>query len=442
MRKLFDVKYKDGGVEKKASARINEEERADIDSRYFVLLPFWKDDKGREHYDYITRAVLDRRVFGREMEGWRFTSSIINSRLYMFDFWLLGDGTMLCNEPEGNTRQYRMIPGKFDRRKEPRTDAEQTAKMMYDIVKQVYEMDKIGMLAETVGATRVQRLATSLRILGYDSPERVKARMNEDETYFDIRRARSLLENYRDMSYVYREENEAGERSFTVDYDGIPEQNTNEVLTLDNYELTNRQLERDTAFMDEHQEWVTAIRSVPVLGNFLLDMETRIGKTDPEGYKNYCNVSRRIAEIFLGLNPDLVGEKLVGIPDLTVFHGKELEQKISQLIGEEDYKRACEFEDNWFMSECERAAKVIDDTKAKLDDRPDDRLDFITETTLKETARRLQTCREEKAQALEDYDNLRSLYSRQNSGNNRKNVPPASSKVTDEARGEGERDDK
>ena len=435
MKKLFDVKYKDGEVEKKASARINEEERDDIDSRYFVLLPFWTDEKGREHYDYITRAILDKRVFGREMEGWRFTSSIINSRLYMFDFWLLGDGTMLCNEPEENTRQYRMIPGKFDRNKEPRTYAEQTAKMMYDIVKQVYEMDRIGTLAESVGEVRKQRMNTALLMLGYESPDRVSVRMNEDEAFFNIRRIRGILENYKNMAYVYREQNESGEYSFNVDYDSIP----NSMFTMDGVQMTTEETERDNAFMQEHRDWVDAVRSIPGLSNFLSDMENRIGRADPEGYRNYCNVSKTMGEILLGLNPDLVDDRksLVGVIDLTMLQGDELKRRIRQLIGSQNFQKACEFEDRWYLGECGRVAKVVEETKGELGDRAEDRLDFLTETTLKETARRLQMSRDERAQALEEYDGLRSLYFKKMNENARSNA----SDVKERAEGKGGRDD-
>ena len=438
MRKLFDIKYKDGGMEKKASARINEEEQNDIDSRYFILLPFWTDEKGREHYDYITRAVLDRKVFGKEMEGWRFTSSLVNSRFYMFDFWILGDGTMLCNEPEGNTRQYRMIPGKFDRLKEPRTDAERTAKMMYDIVKQVYEMDKIGMLAETVGVVRQKRLDTALRIIGYESPDKVRIRMNEEEAYCNIRRARNILENYRNIAYVYKEKSETGEESYTVDYDAIPFADTDRSYTLDSYEITTGQVKLDNDYMAAHQEWVSAIRNIPGLSNFLLDMENRIGKTDPEGYKNYCNVSRRIAEILLGLNPDLVDNPrdLTGIADLTALQGEELSKRIRRHIGEKDFEKACEFEDRWYLAECERAVKIIEESKEEKEEETEEtqetqesEVDPLTVITLKEVTRRLQMSKEQKAKILEEFDNLRSLYSKKSVVTERKFEPDASDNI-------------
>ena len=206
--------------------------------------------------------------------------------------------------------------------------------------------------------------------------------MNDDEAYFDLRRVRSILENYKNMAYVYKETTETGKESFTVDYDGIPYENSDRTFTMDSFNATTEQVKNDMNFMEEHQDWITAVRSVPGLSNFLLDMENRIGKTDPEGYQNYCNVSRKMAEIFLGLNPDLVGKQnLVGIEDISALQGTELNKKIRQSISEKDFERACEFEDRWYLSECERVAKVIEETKEGLGERQEDRLDFLTETT-------------------------------------------------------------
>ena len=365
------------------------------DGRYSIIFPLRKDKEGNECYEHIERDVLGKEVFGKEMPGLRFTSTRMYDKNYKFTFWVLDDGTMIWKDTDNNP--YRSLGKKFDRKAIPETSSEKLAKNIYDTFQMAYEYEKIGMPAEEVGKSRKDRLSTALLLAGYDRVDDVKLPIRPDKSFFSLRRLGLILENYRNLSYVYREENANGEDCFYLDDTKIPYSKH----CADSVERDREQMEADKSAMEAHIEWITRVRSFPGAEDFLYGMEGKMREQDPEGWERYSTVVRKTAEMLLGFNLDLVNEEnREGIEDLTGLQGLELQDKISELIDSDEFSKACIFEDKFVISECDRVGSMIQDAKQDVG------VSVSLETTLNSLYRQLQVSREERALSVRDYNNF------------------------------------
>lgn len=403
MRKTYDIDYRG---EKVTATILSDEElkesgRTDGQDvgKYTVELPLRKNKDGNEYYEYIVRDELSPDVFGEAKLGWRFTSLRVGDNDYKFNFWLLDDGTMICNDT--TNPQYRKLDQKFYRTATPKTPSEELAKTAFSVIRQVYDLDRIGVPAKEVGQVRKARLATALKLLGFENTSQVNYPVEPGKSYYSLRKLGKLLENYRSLAYVTREINEDGTEDFLVDYVGVPSMEH----CVDGTNITMREVEDDEKYMQDFDEWVQTIREIPGVKDFLVDIRESKEKNEPNRLAGYMNIVRRTGQMLLGLNEDLVDpQDLEGVENLTTQQGIDLADKISELIDSESFASACKFEDEWVISECDRVSTLIKEVEGPIG------VSTVLATTLLSLYRQLQMSRDERAKLVKEYNRMRNIF--------------------------------
>lgn len=384
MVKNFNVDFK-GGI---ASARVE-------DGKYSILLPYRRSKDGNQYAEWIRNDTLSEGVFGEAKKGLHFASIRVAYEGFRFDFWLLDDNTMICNDSENP--QYRNIDKKFDRRAKPTSPSEELAKSVYQTFKQVKDLDRIGMPAKTAGVIRQLRLATMLKLLGYDYNAEEKSVLENSRPFYALRKIGSILENYRNLGYITRETNEDGTEDFIVDYASIP---GDDHCTISK-EIIERQLQDSKRYMDSHEEWLEKVRSVPGAEGILFGMEERVKEKDPEGWEAYQEVYKKTLELILGLDKDLVDSNS---EDLSRLQGIDLQDKISELIDSNKFNEACAFEDRWVIDECNRAIEIFEYSGQQVEP------STVLTTKLNGLYNQVVLSREDRTKAVEKWDGYRKLF--------------------------------
>ncbi len=384
MVKNFNVDFK-GGT---ASARVE-------DGKYSILLPYRRSKDGNQYAEWIRNDTLSEGVFGESKKGLHFASIRVAYEGFRFDFWLLDDNTMICNDSENP--QYRSIEKKFDRKAKPTSPSEELAKSVYQTFKQVKDLDRIGMPAKTAGVMRQLRLATMLKLMGYDYNAEGKSVSENSKPFYALRMIGSILENYRNLGYITREINEDGTEDFIVDYASIPGEDH---CTISK-EIIERQLQDSKRYMDSHDEWLEKVRSVHGAEGILFGMEDRLKEENPEGWEAYQQVYRRTLELILGLDKDLVDSDS---EDLSRLQGIELQDKISELIDSEEFNDACAFEDRWVIDECNRALEIFEHADQQVDP------SIVLTTRLNGLYDQVVLSREDRTKAVAMWDGYRKIF--------------------------------
>lgn len=389
MKKFFEVTFRG----KEVLAEVGE------DDKYFIPLPQREKD-GKTYYEYITRSKLGAEVLGEEIGGWEFVSSRKGDPDYKFSFWILDDGRRICNNPDKNPEQYRELPGKFSRTATPKTSSEELSRDVYDTIKQLYEINRLGVKAEEIGELRTKTLDTLLKILGYSSPSKVKFPMSTQKSYFALRRIGKFLEGYRSLAFVSPEEREDGTKSFLVDYDGTP----NREKVIEDTEETTKQLENAVSFIQEQDEWVRTVREISRQEDFYTVDDYSASNADRGGYSNYARMIRKTAQLLLGLNYDLLSkEDRSGISDLTTLYGIELEDEISSIIDSSEFEAACSFEDKLMIQQCESVEKPLSEAASSTG------FSTVLRTSLEKVYRSVVLSRSEKQAAIREYNIQRNI---------------------------------
>lgn len=398
MEKKVEVDYKG----KKVFAIVQN------DGSCFIELPYRKNSDGKDFYEYIVRDTLPSKIFGKEMQGWRFTSLRMYDENFRFNFWILDDGTMICNDSV--SRPYRMLEKKFDPLATPTSKSETLAKEIYETIKQVkdHEYETVSM----IGDVRKRRLQTALRLLGYDDASDVSFPLEEGKSYLSLRRIGSILEDYRNLSYVRKTVTPNGVENFVVDRERIPRT----THWRDGAVITDQIVSNDVHYMQEMDDLIAEIRTVPGGENYFLGIREDMEKKDPTGYHAYAGVVRRAAELLIGLNPDLVDEEtLSGIrleslilpgKQLTELQGMELADEIAELIDSEEFAKACTFEDKWVIEQCDKAEEILEN---------DEKVEQSTAlmNTLIGLVRKVQVSRDERRDAVRQYNFYRNIFEEQ-----------------------------
>ena len=389
MGKTYDVEFKG----EKVSAEISD------DGKYFIKLPLRKNKDENEYYEYIVRDTLKPEVFGKEVPGWRFTSLKTDDENYNFNFWILDDGTMICND--STNPQYRKLDKKFSRTAIPQTPSEELAKNVYSTFKQIFDLDRIGVPAKEVGKTRKLRLESALKLLGFDDTSKVIYPVEPGKSYYSLRRIGKMLEEYKNLAYVSREINDDGSEDFLVDYIDAPDAEK----CIDGNNLTLREVRDDENYMQEYDEWIQTIREIPGVRDFLVDIRASKEKTEPNRLAGYMNIVRRSAQMLMGLNEDLIRpEDMDGIENLTTLQGIDLADKISELIDSESFEAACIFEDEWVIGECDRISSLIREIDGPIG------VSAGLTTSLISIYRQIQMSRDERSKSVKKYNEIRKKF--------------------------------
>lgn len=384
MAKHFNVDFK-GGV---ASAKVE-------DGKYSILLPYRRSKDGNDYEEWITNDTLSEEVFGEPKKGLHFSSVMIGNENFRFDFWILDDNTMICNDSKNP--QYRSIEEKFDRKAKPTTPSEELAKSVYQTFKQVKDLDRIGIPAKTAGAIRQLRLATMLKLLGYDYNTEDGTIMENNRPYYALRMIGNMLENYRNLGYISREINEDGTEDFIVDYASIP----GDEHCIITKEIIEKQMQDSKRYIDSQEEWLEKVRSVPETSGFLSRMEEKMRMENPDGLENYQNVQRKTLSLILGFDKDLVQSDS---EDLSRLQGIDLQDKISELIDSEEFSRACSFEDEWIISECDKALATFEQMDQSIE------TSTVLMTKLNGLFSEVRLSREQRAKAVAEWDSYRKAF--------------------------------
>ena len=306
---------------------------------------------------------------------------------------------MICNDT--TNPQYRKLDQKFYRTATPKTPSEELAKTAFSVIRQVYDLDRIGVPAKEVGQVRKARLATALKLLGFENTSQVNYPVEPGKSYYSLRKLGRLLENYRSLAYVTREINEDGTEDFLVDYVGVPSMEH----CVDGTNITMREVEDDEKYMQDFDEWVQTIREIPGVKDFLVDIRESKEKNEPNRLAGYMNIVRRTGQMLLGLNEDLVDpQDLEGVENLTTQQGIDLADKISELIDSESFASACKFEDEWVISECDRVSTLIKEVEGPIG------VSTVLATTLLSLYRQLQMSRDERAKLVKEYNRMRNIF--------------------------------
>lgn len=329
--KSFDIRYK-GKIIKGIKGDKGE---------FYAILPERKSDRGNEFLETISREEM----------GWKFSSSIKDKPNYFLNVWLNDDGTMSYNNDvtETKTTQY-----KFDPQKQSTNFPDYIAKDIYDVAKQFYEHELLGMSAEEVGKLREECLENVLKLLGYQSSDRVKYELSDSAGYRVLGRIGKELEDYQNLAaYVRKEKSIDGSENFELKMS----EDINKEKFLEAVNKTRKTLETDNLFIEVQDDQYDRARSLDE--SFALDMKKKVS---PEEWQLYSKIVRNTAELYLELNADLVPkEDRRRLADYTNLTGEELSDKISRLIDSREFDKACNIEDRFVIQEDERFSKVVDD---------------------------------------------------------------------------------
>ena len=378
----------------------------------YIELPVRTGTDGKQHQELISRYTLSKEVLGNEKKGWRLISKEIGTEgendKIDFEFILVDDGSMVGKK--GSENVYKLLQEeKFSKTAIPRTFSEKMALDIYKAIKVLTEYLWIERTAETVGTERERLLSQELELLGYTSIADVKRILDPDKSYFSLRRIGNLLEEFRNLNYVYKIKNEDGSEAFHLDYDYAP----NQGKCPEEIKSTENQISENKRYMDSYKKWRDEVRGVPVTQQFLLGMQDDIKTNNPKDWIVYSTTVKSVAELILSLNKDLLLSTITTGKDysnLRTIKGREgtpdttLEDVISEVIDSEKFAKACQIEDEWVASQCRSAEKVL--SQAEIDVGHS----VVLQTELAAVAREVMASRKERDEAIKKYNELQEKY--------------------------------
>lgn len=245
---------------------------------------------------------------------------------------------------------------------------------------------------------RKKKLDMALKQLGFSSPEKVKYGLPDSAGYMSLRRIGKQLENYKNLGFISNIENIDGSTNYLFNF---PEN-----VTKSDFESiiksSRKELEDNQSFLEVQDDMLYRTRNLDE--DFCLDMKKKVSKED---WLLYSKICRKTAELYLGLNADLVSpDNLDGIDNLTTLQGEELDERISQLIDLREFSEACSVEDRFVISESNEFARKIDGMG--LDD-PVVKYSTVG-VTLEAIKREAMATRDKRQRDEENYQKLAKLY--------------------------------
>ena len=105
--------------------------------------------------------------------------------------------------------------------------------------------------------------------------------------------------------------------------------------------------------------------------------------------------------LILGFDKDLVQSDS---EDLSRLQGIDLQDKISELIDSEEFSRACSFEDEWIISECDKALATFEQMDQSIE------TSTVLMTKLNGLFSEVRLSREQRAKAVAEWDSYRKAF--------------------------------
>ncbi len=358
----------------------------------------YKKVDGTFSADLPMRLQADGKVFfetiEREADKWKFTSRGTDE---CFTVSLYDDKRISFSDSDSMEEEF--VDYRFDPKSMGNNHIDSTARTIYDVVKEIYSHEICGVSGYDILDLRKKKLDMALKQLGFSSPERVKYGLPDSGGYMSLRKIGKSLEDYRNLGFVYRDETSDGTEiyGFAIPAGTIVEDIKSKI------EFSRQELADDERFIDVQDEMLYRTRNLDE--GFCLDMKKKVSRDD---WLVYSKVARKTAELYLGLNADLVTTgALKGIEDLTSLQGEELAERISQLIDSREFSEACSIEDRFVIRESEEFSTKIDDMG--LDD-PAVKHSAVG-VALEAMKREALATRDKRMKDEENYQKLSKLYS-------------------------------
>lgn len=308
---------------------------------------------------YGQRNSIFRESITLEERGWRFTSTQDDCIEYIFHMWLRDDGMMSWANDLTPGIEYMREP--FNPNYPNAGYLNDTAILLYDVSQKVRAYQKRNLpVADMVDLRRLY-LTTTLKALGYDSIDAVENAPDISRGYLGLNRVVDSLEKYVDLSGV------AHSLGMYGDYEqfktAVTENVTREEI-LEYAKPVKDQIEDLVAFMQEAENAIKEKRNV--YPGYRLNMREKEGESTCDTYEEYV---KKVAILLLEINSDLLTEEQrqkFGIEPFKVVDPIDIEDKISSVIDNEDFNRACEIEDQFAFEETSELLEKLKSLKPKV----------------------------------------------------------------------------
>lgn len=313
--------------------------------------------------------------------AWGFTTQSLQPKEEYRLVWLYDDGHIeWCD----NTRPEKMNAGNFNPRLVYREFPQNIAQELYEVSQQLREYQEIGMSEYEIESLRAGSLESNLNLLGYTRYEEIPEKIQDLAGYGILGKIGDRLQKYRNFKGEMTQRRYSRAESYPQILQ-TPEQDEELRRTL---EEAGQIIIQDINFMRTQDEYLARGRAIDP--TFYKEMSKKI---PPEDWEIYSKAVRDTAILLLELNHDLLGYKVrKNLTDCSGLTGEELLDRISRLIDSSEFDKACNIEDRFIISECERLAK---------DGRAEDDLE------LEALKRKAMATREEKGRYASRYDTIR-----------------------------------
>lgn len=235
-------------------------------------------------------------------------------------------------------------------------EEEQEISELMEIRNQVISQIKF---TDDVLALRMEKLLSQLKLLGYSNFNQINNRNADINGYKVLGRVGYELEHFINLGFVHVDSTKEGLKQITINTNGIQTGNISQMI-----ENTQNELAHDEEYMENKDELLETYRK-PIIGfknDAFLSMDKKIKEED---WTIYSKMVRKTAELLLSLNYDILPKEAKRfVPDYSTLQGKELQDKISEIIDSKDFDYACNVEDEFVLTE-------LDDMHRELEGQED-----------------------------------------------------------------------
>lgn len=230
-------------------------------------------------------------------------------------------------------------------------EEEQEISELMEIRNQVISQIKF---TDDVLALRKERLKTQLELLGYSQFNQINEEGLKLEGFQVLGRLGFELDHFVNLGFVHKDIDEDGTHVVSINEDEVKGNNIGQMI-----KTIQTELEHDENYMRKKKDLYETFRkpNLEIKPDAFLNMDKKVPE---EKWQIYSKIVRNTAELLLSLNYDILPEKLKNsVPDYSRLQGKELQDKISEVIDSKDFANACVIEDEFVIKELDEISSRL-----------------------------------------------------------------------------------